>query len=169
MYICGERKTESRVKIPSVRGGRVDDGCFPAYIVSVWRPFHPSPVTLQQVFGTRPTTATAIMILSLFGAGALVALTSSIANAQFPPKPEGLKVLESRFGDGVQISYKEVSHSPCVPFLPRPHHNGKHGRLNVQNGIAMHINSWYMEALFSISCGKGRSITNVSWKFPHER
>jgi hypothetical protein len=44
-----------------------------------------------------------------FGAGALLALTSGIAKAQFPPKPEGLKVLESRFGDGVQISYKEVS------------------------------------------------------------
>lgn len=53
------------------------------------------------------------MRLSNFGAGALLALNSGIANAQFLPKPEGLKVLESRFGDGVQISYKEVSiHNP---------------------------------------------------------
>lgn len=40
---------------------------------------------------------------------ALFALTLGTADAQFPVKPEGLKVLESRFGDGVQISYKEVS------------------------------------------------------------
>lgn len=53
------------------------------------------------------------MELLHFGAGALVALTSGVANAKFPPKPEGLKVLESRFGDGVQISYKEVSHNLC--------------------------------------------------------
>ena len=49
------------------------------------------------------------MQLLHLGVGALLALTSGIVNAQFPPKPEGLKVLESRFGDGVQISYKEVS------------------------------------------------------------
>ena len=63
-------------------------------------------------FGTRPTTSNT-MRLSHFGAGALFALNSGIANAQFPPKPEGLKVLESGFGDGVQISYKEVGiHNP---------------------------------------------------------
>jgi hypothetical protein len=26
----------------------------------------------------------------------------------FPPQPEGVTVLQSRFGDGVEISYKEV-------------------------------------------------------------
>jgi hypothetical protein len=52
---------------------------------------------------TLPTMRT-----SRFGAGALLTLTAGTANAQFPPKPEGLKVLESRFGDGVTISYKEV-------------------------------------------------------------
>lgn len=55
------------------------------------------------------------MKISQIGAGALLALTSSLANAEppFPPKPEGLKVLESKFGDGVEISYKEVHyHSP---------------------------------------------------------
>lgn len=71
-----------------------------------------------------------------FGAAALSALTSSIANAQFPPKPEGLKVLESRFGDGVQISYKEVSHNSCVPFHSRPYLNGKHGHLDAQKLMA---------------------------------
>jgi hypothetical protein len=29
--------------------------------------------------------------------------------AQFPATPEGRKVLESRFGEGVTITYKEVS------------------------------------------------------------
>jgi hypothetical protein len=48
------------------------------------------------------------MRISNFGAGVLLALTAGIVNAQFPPQPEGLKVLESRFGDGVTISYKEV-------------------------------------------------------------
>ena len=80
------------------------------------------------------------MRLLHFGAGAIVALTSSIANAQFPPKPEGLKVLESRFGDGVQISYKEVSHGLFELFHTRPHLNGKHGHLSVQNGWAMRVN-----------------------------
>jgi hypothetical protein len=28
--------------------------------------------------------------------------------AQFPPTPEGVTVLDSRFGDGVQLSWKEV-------------------------------------------------------------
>lgn len=58
------------------------------------------------------------MRLSHFRAGALVALTSNIANAQFPPKPEGLKVLESRFGDGVQISYKEVRYNHLPTSSP---------------------------------------------------
>jgi hypothetical protein len=38
---------------------------------------------------------------------ALLALASS-AVAQFPAPPVGVKVLESRFGEGVTISYKEV-------------------------------------------------------------
>jgi len=73
------------------------------------------------------------MRLLQFGAGALLALTSGIANAQFLPKPEGLKVLESRFGDGVQISYKEVSqriYSPSILLRPRSRVNGKHGHLD---------------------------------------
>lgn len=44
-------------------------------------------------------------------------LPSSLA--QFPKQPEGVTVLDSRFGDGVQISYKEVSSLPRTdsPFL----------------------------------------------------
>lgn len=38
---------------------------------------------------------------------ALLALAAS-AVAQFPAEPVGLKVLESKFGDGVTITYKEV-------------------------------------------------------------
>lgn len=33
----------------------------------------------------------------------------AFATAQFPPAPQGVTVLESKFGDGVKISYKEVS------------------------------------------------------------
>jgi hypothetical protein len=36
----------------------------------------------------------------------LLFITSS--TAQFPPTPEGVTVLQSKFGDGVTISYKEV-------------------------------------------------------------
>lgn len=32
----------------------------------------------------------------------------SLVGAQFPPEPEDLQILHSRFDDGVYISYKEV-------------------------------------------------------------
>ena len=35
-------------------------------------------------------------------------LSASSTLAQFPAEPVGIKVLESRFGDGVTITYKEV-------------------------------------------------------------
>lgn len=40
-------------------------------------------------------------------AASLLAL-ASFGYAQFPPTPEGVTVLDSRFGDGVQLSWKEV-------------------------------------------------------------
>jgi hypothetical protein len=43
--------------------------------------------------------------LSLLGAAAL---SSGVVKAQFPPKPEGLTVLESQLDEGVRISYKEA-------------------------------------------------------------
>ena len=42
-------------------------------------------------------------------AAAAVIGFSALAVAQFPPALEGVTVLESRFGDGVKINYKEVS------------------------------------------------------------
>ena len=36
----------------------------------------------------------------------------TFALAQFPPEPEGITVLRSRFDNGVTISYKEVQPSP---------------------------------------------------------
>jgi len=44
-------------------------------------------------------------VLSL---GAWLLLAPTIY-AQFPAPPEGVTVLKSKFGDGVSISYKEVS------------------------------------------------------------
>lgn len=40
-------------------------------------------------------------------AASLLALTG-IGYAQFPPTPEGVTVRDSKFGDGVQLSWKEV-------------------------------------------------------------
>lgn len=34
---------------------------------------------------------------------------ASLAAAQFPPEPEGLKVLKSKFHENVTITYKEAS------------------------------------------------------------
>lgn len=42
---------------------------------------------------------------------ALTLLFSAVPTlAQFPAEPAGRKVLESRFGDGVTITYKEVGY-----------------------------------------------------------
>jgi hypothetical protein len=38
------------------------------------------------------------------------------AFAQFPAPPEGRKVLESRFGDVVTVTYKEVNENVCFMF-----------------------------------------------------
>lgn len=39
---------------------------------------------------------------------ALLAFITTYVRAQFPATPENVTVLNSRFGDGVYISYKEV-------------------------------------------------------------
>ncbi|KAL7624533.1 hypothetical protein AAE478_006098 [Parahypoxylon ruwenzoriense] len=44
-----------------------------------------------------------------------LAVVASSARAQFPPTPEGVTVLESRFGDGVTISYKEPGICETTP------------------------------------------------------
>jgi hypothetical protein len=48
---------------------------------------------------------------SLRGVLGLVAM-AGLASAQFPPKPEGMKVLKSKFHENVTISYKEVMPKP---------------------------------------------------------
>jgi hypothetical protein len=59
--------------------------------------------------------------LSLLGAAGLF---GGVVNAQFPPKPEGLTVLESQLDEGVRISYKEAGHfhveySHCLLIILR--------------------------------------------------
>jgi hypothetical protein len=44
---------------------------------------------------------------ALLSLGVTGGLTGLVA-AQFPPKPEGVTVLESKLEEGVRISYKEV-------------------------------------------------------------
>jgi hypothetical protein len=39
---------------------------------------------------------------------------AGVVNAQFPPTPEGIKVLDSKLTDGVRISYKEVRNLQCI-------------------------------------------------------
>ncbi|KAK7744408.1 hypothetical protein SLS62_010198 [Diatrype stigma] len=45
----------------------------------------------------------------------VIAGLSTFVAAQFPPAPEGVTVLESRFGDGVTISYKEPGICETTP------------------------------------------------------
>ena len=59
-----------------------------------------------------------------------------ICHAQFPLEPEGVTVLESKFGDGVEISYKEVCNSTssttasadssCRPISVKQHQASNH-------------------------------------------
>jgi hypothetical protein len=46
-------------------------------------------------------------VSNVANAAALLAL-ASFGYAQFPPTPEGVTVRDSKFGDGVQLSWKEV-------------------------------------------------------------
>lgn len=50
---------------------------------------------------------------SMLSAGVLLGGLASLAVAQFPPKPEGVTVLRSKFHENVTISFKEV----CGPFI----------------------------------------------------
>lgn len=40
---------------------------------------------------------------------------AGLAAAQFPPTPEGVKVIKSKFHENVTISFKEVSFPICSP------------------------------------------------------
>ncbi|KAI1084335.1 serine carboxypeptidase [Whalleya microplaca] len=44
-----------------------------------------------------------------------LSVLASLAGAQFPPTPEGVTVLKSKFGDGVTISYKEPGICETTP------------------------------------------------------
>lgn len=44
----------------------------------------------------------------------VLASLAALAVAQFPPAPEGVTVLKSKFDERVTITYKEVRHS--IPF-----------------------------------------------------
>lgn len=46
------------------------------------------------------------------------ALAPNFAHAQFPPTPEGLTVVDSKFKEGVKISYKEVRILKLVECIP---------------------------------------------------
>ena len=48
-----------------------------------------------------------------------LALFAGYATAQFPPTPEGVKVLKSKFHEGIEISYKEVYELSSVTFACR--------------------------------------------------
>lgn len=50
---------------------------------------------------------------SLLSVAAMVGLVT----AQFPPKPEGLKVIDSKLHPGVKISYKEVRICPTLDVV----------------------------------------------------
>jgi len=48
------------------------------------------------------------MLPTLRSAAVALLVSAAPGLAQFPAEPVGLKVLESRFGDGVKITFKEV-------------------------------------------------------------
>lgn len=76
---------------------------------------------------------------------------ASLVRGQFPSQPEGVKVLESRFGDGVQISYKEPgiceetpgvkSYSGYVHLPP-----GSLADLNETQNYSINTFFWFFEA-----------------------
>lgn len=48
----------------------------------------------------------------MLSAAVLLSGLASVAIAQFPPKPEGVTVLRSKFHENVTISFKEVCRPP---------------------------------------------------------
>jgi hypothetical protein len=47
-------------------------------------------------------------MMALLTVAASLAALLCVANAQFPPTPEGITTVPSRFNNGVTLSYKEV-------------------------------------------------------------
>lgn len=61
-----------------------------------------------------PTLAPSLMMLAVSPAIALLLAFAGSTSAQFPAEPRDRKVLESRFGEGVTITYKEVRNQGTV-------------------------------------------------------
>jgi carboxypeptidase C (cathepsin A) len=89
------------------------------------------------------------------GLGLLAAFASlaqlDLAAAQFPPTPEGVKILNSRFNDDVYISYKEPNICETTPgvksysgyvHLPA----GTLGDLNEEQPYPINTGFWFFEA-----------------------
>ncbi|OQO07553.1 hypothetical protein B0A48_07250 [Cryoendolithus antarcticus] len=55
------------------------------------------------------------MAYGMIGRLASLLAVASLASAQFPLKPEGITVLQSKFGDGISISYKETKICETTP------------------------------------------------------
>lgn len=56
----------------------------------------------------------------MMGIRGLITLTwTALVAAQFPPKPEGVTVLKSKFNENVTISYKEVRRHTGHQDTPR--------------------------------------------------
>ena len=53
-----------------------------------------------------------MLALSAFG---FVCCVCSLVFAQFPPQPEGITILKSKFHDGIKISYKETNICETTP------------------------------------------------------
>jgi hypothetical protein len=66
---------------------------------------HLSFVLLVRIGNLSQPLAKAIKMLPLLSSLVCLAV---VALAQFPPEPENVTVLKSKFGDGVTISFKEV-------------------------------------------------------------
>lgn len=69
-------------------------GLFPPLVRSSSASFCEVPIADMRFIGV--ANATSLLALAGFG------------YAQFPPTPEGVTVRDSKFGDGVQLSWKEV-------------------------------------------------------------
>ena len=68
------------------------------------------PSCLFLLYISRLVATADMRFFGVANAASLLAL-AGIGFAQFPPTPEGVTVRDSKFGDGVQLSWKEV----CFP------------------------------------------------------
>lgn len=72
--------------------------------------------SLSHVLACIQTLALGIMIWKPLFVASLIGL----GVAQFPPKPEGVTRLKSKFHENVTLSFKEVSDVICISWLNLP-------------------------------------------------